>query len=136
PGLLRTIAHRLAGEDAGLPVEGALASFDGATGWVHSPPLEPPGLRGKVVLVDVWTYTCINWLRTLPYVRAWDAKYRDLGLTIVGVHTPEFGFERDVDNITVMDRDYGVDGPIPIDSDYGVWRAFDNHGWPAAYLAD
>jgi thiol-disulfide isomerase/thioredoxin len=136
PGLLRTIAHRLAGEDAGLPVEGTLASFDGATGWLNSPPLTPEALRGKVVLVDVWTYTCINWLRTLPYVRAWDAKYRDKGLTIVGVHTPEFGFERDVDNITVRAREFGVEWPIAIDSDYGVWRAFDNHYWPAAYLAD
>jgi thiol-disulfide isomerase/thioredoxin len=136
PGLLRSLAHRLAGDELALPDEGPLASFGGATGWLNSPPLTPEGLRGRVVLVDVWTYTCINWLRTLPYVRAWDAKYRDAGLTIVGVHTPEFGFERDVDNITVMAREFGVEYPIAIDSDYGVWRALDNHYWPAAYLAD
>ena len=133
---LRSFAHRLAGEDQGIPDEGPLAAFDGATGWLNSEPLTPEGLRGRVVLVDVWTYTCINWLRTLPYVRAWDAKYRELGLTIVGVHTPEFGFERDVDNIVAAARAFGVTWPIAIDSEYGVWRAFDNHFWPAAYVAD
>ena len=136
PGLIRSLAHRLAGDQQELPVEGRLASFAGATGWLNSDPLTPDGLRGRVVLVDVWTYTCINWLRTLPYVRAWDAKYRDAGLTIVGVHTPEFGFERDVENITRETRGFGVEYPVAIDSDYGVWRAFDNHYWPAAYLAD
>jgi thiol-disulfide isomerase/thioredoxin len=136
PGLLRSLAHRLAGDAAELPVEGRLASFDGATGWLNSEPLTPEGLRGRVVLVDFWTYTCINWLRTLPYVRAWAAKYADAGLTIVGVHTPEFGFERDVDNITVRSRDFGVEYPVAIDSQYGVWGAFANHFWPAVYLAD
>jgi thiol-disulfide isomerase/thioredoxin len=135
-GLLRSLAHRLAGDEGVLPVEGRLPSFGGATGWLNSEPLGPEGLRGRVVLVDVWTYTCINWLRTLPYVRAWAAKYRDAGLTVVGVHTPEFGFERDVDNITARARDFGVEYPIAIDSDYGVWQALDNHFWPAAYLAD
>ena len=100
PGLIRSLAHRLAGEQLALPVEGRLAPFSGATGWLNSEPLTPEGLRGRVVLVDFWTYTCVNWLRTLPYVRAWAAKYADAGLTVVGVHTPEFGFERDVDNIT------------------------------------
>ena len=104
PGLIRSIAHRLAGEPLALPVEGRLASFDGATGWLNSDPLTPEGLRGRVVLVDFWTYTCVNWLRTLPYVRAWAAKYADAGLTVVGVHTPEFGFERDVDNIVARRR--------------------------------
>src|SRR5262245_14784067 len=136
PGLLRSLAHRLAGDELSLPIEGPLASFDGATGWLNSPPLTPEGLRGRVVLADVWTYTCINWLRTLPYVRAWDAKYREHGLTIVGVHTPEFGFERDADNIVAAARAFGVTWPIAIDSDYGVWRALDNHFWPAAYVAD
>jgi thiol-disulfide isomerase/thioredoxin len=136
PSLLRSIVHRLAGDEVALPIEGELASFGGATGWLNSPPLTPESLRGRVVLVDVWTYTCINWLRTLPYVRAWAAKYADAGLTVVGIHTPEFGFERDVDNITVRAREFGVEYPIAIDSDYGVWRAFDNHYWPAAYLAD
>jgi thiol-disulfide isomerase/thioredoxin len=136
PGLLRSLAHHLAGDDAELPVEGHLASFDGATGWLNSEPLTPQGLRGRVVLVDFWTYTCINWLRTAPYVRAWDAKYRDLGLTVIGVHTPEFGFEHDVDNVVARSRGFGVEYPIAIDSDYGVWQGFDNHFWPAVYIAD
>ena len=136
PGLLRSIAHRLAGDSVELPVEGHLPSFDGATGWLNSEPLTPKGLRGRVVLVDFWTYTCINWLRTLPYVRAWAAKYRDLGLTVIGVHTPEFGFERNVDNVIAQSRTFGVDYPIAIDGDYGVWQAFANHFWPALYIAD
>ncbi len=136
PGLLRSLAHRLAGDEAELPVEGHLASFDGATGWLNSKPLTPEGLRGRVVAVDFWTYTCINWLRTAPYVRAWDAKYRALGLTVIGVHTPEFGFERDVDNVAARSRDFRVEYPIAIDSDYGVWQAFSNHFWPALYIAD
>jgi thiol-disulfide isomerase/thioredoxin len=136
PGLLRSLAHRLAGDPAELPVEGHLPSFEGATGWLNSEPLAPDGLRGRVVLVDFWTYTCINWIRTLPYVRAWAAKYAEAGLTVVGVHTPEFGFERDLDNIVTQTRDFGVEYPVAIDSDYGVWRAFDNHFWPALYLAD
>jgi thiol-disulfide isomerase/thioredoxin len=136
PGLIRSIAHRLAGELLALPVEGRLASFDGATGWLNSDPLTPEGLRGRVVLVDFWTYTCINWLRTLPYVKAWDAKYRGQGLTVIGVHTPEFGFERTVDNIVTQSRNFGVEYPVAIDSDYGVWRAFSNHFWPAVYIAD
>jgi thiol-disulfide isomerase/thioredoxin len=136
PGLIRSIAHRLAGEQPDLPVEGRLPSFAGATGWLNSPPLTPEALRGRVVLVDVWTYTCVNWLRTLPYVRGWAAKYADAGLTVVGVHTPEFGFERDVENIVAQSRTFGVAYPIAIDSDYGVWRALDNHFWPALYLAD
>jgi hypothetical protein len=135
-GLLRTLAHRLAGDAAELPTEGRLAPFTGATGWLNSEPLTPEGLRGRVVLVDFWTYTCINWIRTLPYVRAWDAKYSDAGLTIVGVHTPEFGFERDLDNIVAHTRGFGAGYPVAIDSDYGVWRAFANHFWPAVYLAD
>ena len=136
PGLLRSFVHRLGGDSAPLPVEGLLAPFDEATGWLNSGPLTPEGLRGRVVLVDFWTYTCVNWLRTLPYRRAWDAKYRDHGLTIVGVHTPEFGFERDVDNIARESRRFGVGYPVAIDSDYAIWRAFDNHYWPALYLAD
>ena len=136
PGLVRSIAHRLAGDRLALPVEGRLASFDGATGWLNSEPLTPEGLRGRVVLVDFWTYTCVNWLRTLPYVRAWAVKYADAGLTVIGVHTPEFGFERNLDNIVAHSRTFGVKYPIAVDSDYGVWRAFDNHFWPAVYIAD
>jgi thiol-disulfide isomerase/thioredoxin len=136
PGLVRSIAHRLAGDQIALPVEGRLASFAGATGWLNSEPLTPEGLRGRVVLVDFWTYTCVNWLRTLPYVRAWAAKYRDDGLTVIGVHTPEFGFERDIENIVAQSRTFGVEYPIAVDSDYVVWRAFANHYWPAVYIAD
>ena len=134
--LIRSIAHRLAGEAPELPIEGRLARFDGATGWLNSAPLTPDGLAGRVVLVDFWTYTCVNWLRTLPYLRAWHAKYGAAGLTIVGAHTPEFGFERDVDNIAAETRALGVEYPVAIDSDYGVWGAFANHYWPAVYLAD
>ena len=136
PGLIRSIAHRLAGDHLALPVEGRLAGFAGATRWLNSEPLTPKGLRGRVVLVDFWTYTCVNWLRTLPYRRAWAAKYADAGLTVVGVHTPEFGFEHDLDNVTAQTRDLGVEYPVAVDNDYAVWRAFDNRFWPALYLAD
>ena len=136
PGLLGALAHRLAGDPAGLPDEGPLASFEGATGWLNSPPLTPAGLRGRVVLINFWTYTCINWLRTLPYVSAWAAKYADQGLTIVGVHTPEFDFEHDRPNVVTQARALKVTYPIAVDDDYGVWRAFSNHYWPAIYLAD
>ena len=116
--------------------EGHLPGFDGATGWLNSPPLTVAGVEGKVVLVDFWTYTCINWLRTLSYVRAWAEKYHDRGLVTVGVHTPEFPFEQDIDNISQAVKDMGIEYPIAIDSDYRVWRAFSNHYWPAVYLAD
>jgi thiol-disulfide isomerase/thioredoxin len=119
-----------------LPVEGTLPSFDGATGWLNSPPLTPAELRGKVVLVNFWTYTCINWLRQLPYVRAWAAKYADHGLVVLGVHTPEFGFEHNGDNVRRAVKDMRVDYPVAIDNDYAVWRAFDNYYWPALYFAD
>jgi thiol-disulfide isomerase/thioredoxin len=136
PGLIRSIAHRLAGELPALPTEGRLASFDGSTDWLNSEPLTPDGLRGRVVLVDFWTYTCVNWLRTLPYVRAWAAKYKKAGLTVIGVHTPEFGFERNIDNVAAQSRNLGVEYPIAVDSDYAIWRAFENHYWPAVYIAD
>jgi thiol-disulfide isomerase/thioredoxin len=92
-----------------LPIEGELPALDGATGWLNSEPLTPSGLRGKVVLIDIWTYTCINWLRTLPYVRAWAEKYKDQGLVVVGVHSPEFGFEHDLDNVRRAAKDMKVD---------------------------
>jgi hypothetical protein len=136
PGLIRSFAHRLAGDAAELPVEGHLPKFEGATSWLNTEPLTPEGLRGRVVLVDFWTYTCINWLRTAPYVRAWDATYGDRGLTVIGVHTPEFGFERDIDNVVARSRDFGVEFPVAVDSDYGVWQAFANQFWPAVYIAD
>jgi thiol-disulfide isomerase/thioredoxin len=136
PGLIRSIAHHLAGDERELPVEGRLASFEGATGWLNSDPLRPEDLRGRVVLVDFWTYTCVNWLRTLPYLRAWAAKYKDDGLTMIGVHTPEFGFERNIDNVIAQSRNLDVEYPIAVDSDYAVWGAFANHFWPAVYIAD
>jgi len=119
-----------------LPREGALPPFGGATGWLNSPPLMSEELRGSVVLVDFWTYTCINWLRTLGYVRAWFEKYRDQGLVVIGVHTPEFPFERDVDNVRQAAKDMRVEYPIALDSDYEVWNAFANRYWPAVYIAD
>jgi thiol-disulfide isomerase/thioredoxin len=121
---------------AALAVEGHLPGFDGATGWLNSSPLTPAELRGRVVLVDFWTYTCINWLRTLAFVRAWAAKYRALGLVVIGVHTPEFPFEREVDNVREAAKDMRVEYPIALDSDYQVWSAFANRYWPAVYLAD
>jgi thiol-disulfide isomerase/thioredoxin len=121
---------------ARLPVEGELPSLDGATGWLNSPPLTPAGLRGKVVLVGFWTYTCINWLRQLPYLRAWAGKYADHGLVVIGVHTPEFGFERNPDNVRRAVEDMKIGYPVALDSNYGVWTAFDNHYWPALYFAD
>ena len=123
-------------EAGALPFEGQLAEFDGATGWLNSSPLSPADLRGQVVLVDFWTYTCINWLRTLGYVRAWAEKYEDQGLVVVGVHTPEFPFERDVDNVREAAKEMSVEYPIALDSDYAVWQAFGNHYWPAVYIAD
>jgi thiol-disulfide isomerase/thioredoxin len=121
---------------AKLRAETHLPGFDGATGWLNSEPLTPEGLRGKVVLVDFWTYTCINWLRTLGYVRAWHEKYRDQGLVVVGVHTPEFPFEHDADNVRWAAQDERVEYPIALDPDYAVWRAFSNNYWPAVYIAD
>ena len=135
-GVFRSIAHRLSGDTRALPDEGRLGSFDRATGWLGTEPLTPESLRGRVVLVDFWTYTCVNWLRTLPYLRAWDAKYRHAGLTIVGVHTPEFGFEADPVNVEAHSRELGVEYRVVVDSDYGVWNEFANHYWPAVYLAD
>jgi thiol-disulfide isomerase/thioredoxin len=119
-----------------LPVEGHLPGFDGATQWLNSPPLTAAGLRGHVVLVDFWTFTCINWLRTLPYRRAWADRYKDHGLVLIGVHTPEFDFEHDLDNVRQQVKDLGVDYPVAVDNDYAIWTAFDNHYWPALYVVD
>ena len=121
---------------ARLPVEGELPSLDGATGWLNSEPLTPGGLRGKVVLVNFWTYTCINWLRQLPYVRAWAEKYSSQGLAVIGVHTPEFSFEHNADNVRRAVQDMRITYPVATDNNYAVWLAFDNHYWPALYFAD
>jgi hypothetical protein len=121
---------------ARLPAEGELPSFGGATGWLNSPPLTAAGLHGQAVLVSFWTYTCINWLRQLPYLRAWAGKYSGQGLVVVGVHTPEFGFERNADNVSRAVREMRIQYPVAIDSEYAVWSAFDNHYWPALYFAD
>jgi thiol-disulfide isomerase/thioredoxin len=121
---------------ARLPDEGGRPSFDGATGWLNSPPLAADELGGQVILVSFWTYTCINWLRQLPYLRAWAEKYAGHGLTVVGVHTPEFGFEHDPANVRRAVRDMRIDYPVAIDNDYAVWTAFANHYWPALYFAD
>jgi thiol-disulfide isomerase/thioredoxin len=119
-----------------LPVEGRMPSLDSATEWVNSPPLTAADLRGHVVLVHFWTYTCINWLRSLAYLRAWADKYQDQGLIVVGVHTPEFDFEHDLDNVRRAVKDLRVDYPVAIDSDYAIWNAFGNRYWPAFYFVD
>lgn len=121
---------------ASLPVEGMLPSFEGAVAWLNSPPLTPSGLRGRVVVVQFWTYTCINWLRTQAYYRAWSARYRNKGLVTIAVHTPEFGFEHDLDNVRAASEARKIDYPVAVDSDYGVWQAFGNRYWPALYFVD
>jgi len=119
-----------------LRVEGGFPSLGGATEWLNSPPLTAADLHGKVVLVDFWTYSCINWLRTLPYVRAWAEKYKNQGLVVIGVHSPEFEFEKNVENVRRAAKDMRVDYPVAIDSDHAIWRAFKNDYWPALYFVD
>ena len=135
-GVMGSAVPQMACAAVGLPDEGPIPPLSGATDWLNSPPLTPASLRGKVALIDFWTYTCVNWLRTLPYVRAWAEKYRDQGLLVVGVHTPEFPFEKDMENVRWAAKEMDVNYPIAVDSDYSVWQAFDNHYWPAVYLAD
>jgi hypothetical protein len=119
-----------------LPVEGRLGSFDGATEWLNSEALTAAGLDGSVALVNFWTYTCVNWLRQLPYLRAWADRYGEHGLVLVGVHTPEFSFEHDTDNIRRAVAADDIRYPVAVDSAYAVWEAFGNHYWPALYFAD
>lgn len=119
-----------------LPVEGNLPPLDGAVQWLNSPPLDAQALKGKVVLVDFWTYSCINCLRTLPYLKAWAEKYRDQGLVVIGVHAPEFAFERNVGNVSKAMKDLGINYPVAIDNEFRIWRAFNNEYWPAHYFAD
>jgi len=123
----------LSGQRAG---DSELASLERANAWLNSPPLTAADLRGKVVLIDFWTYTCINWRRTLPYIRAWSEKYRNQGLVVVGVHAPEFSFEKDLSNVRQAVKDMQIDYPIAVDSNHVIWRAFDNQYWPALYFID
>ena len=121
---------------AALPVEGQFPSLNGAVEWINSPPLTAEGLRGKVVLVDFWTYSCINCLRSLPYARAWAEKYKDQGLVVIGVHSPEFAFEKQLPNVRRAVKDLHVDYPVAVDNDWKIWRAFNNNYWPAHYFID
>ena len=130
PGMMQVSA------EPALPVEGRLPPLTGAVEWLNSPPLTADALRGKVVLIDVWTYSCINCLRTLPYVKAWAQKYRDQGLVVIGVHAPEFAFERNVDNVRKATHDLGIDYPVAIDNNFAIWRALNNQYWPAHYFVD
>jgi thiol-disulfide isomerase/thioredoxin len=126
---LHTAAERLGGESQ-------IPSLDGATEWLNSPTLTMDDLRGKVVLFQFGTYTCINWIRTLPYIRAWANRYEDQGLVVIGLQTPEFSFEHDVDNVRQALKAMRVEYPVAVDNDYAIWDAFDNHYWPALYLID
>ena len=119
-----------------LPMEGTFPSLAGATQWLNSPPLTTESLRGKVVLVDFWTYSCINCIRALPYVRGWADKYKDHGLVVIGVHAPEFAFEKDPANVAKAIKDLGVDYPVALDNDYAIWKGFNNEYWPAHYFID
>ena len=113
-----------------------MPQLDGATEWLNSEPLDPAELHGHVVLVNFWTLTCINWLRQEPYVRAWSQAYRDDGLVVIGVHTPEFSFEHEIDLVRQATKEREIDYPVAVDNDYGIWSAFDNHYWPALYFVD
>jgi thiol-disulfide isomerase/thioredoxin len=113
-----------------------MPSLDGATGWLNSEALGPAELRGHAVLVNFWTLTCINWLRQEPYVRAWSRAYRDAGLIVIGVHTPEFSFEHDIEGVRQAVKEREIDYPVALDNDYAIWSAFDNHYWPALYFID
>lgn len=144
-GLEQSLVNRVIGNKnekvgetniAQLPIEGDLPSLDGAVQWLNSPPLTAESLRGKVVLIDFWTYSCINCLRTLPYLTAWADKYRDQGLVVIGVHAPEFAFEQEVGNVTKAMKKLGINYPVAIDNDFKIWRAFDNQYWPAHYFVD
>ena len=132
----RNVAQQMAPKSAQLLIEGEFPSLGGATEWLNSPPLTAAGLRGKVVLIDFWTYSCINWRRSLPYVRAWAEKYKNQGLVVIGVHSPEFEFEKNADNVRWAAKDMRIDYPIAIDSDQAIWRAFRNDYWPALYFID
>jgi cytochrome c biogenesis protein CcdA/thiol-disulfide isomerase/thioredoxin len=136
-GLVRVSDNRAAPPPAReLRVEGRFPSLAGATEWINSAPLAPEALRGKVVLVDFWTYSCINCLRTLPYLRAWAEKYKDAGLVVIGVHSPEFAFEKKPANVRKAVKDLDIGFPVALDNDFAIWRGFDNQAWPAFYFID
>jgi thiol-disulfide isomerase/thioredoxin len=132
----RNMLWRTSSEASTLPVEGRTPSLAAATAWLNSQPLSAADLHGKVALIQFWTYTCINWLRTAPYVRAWAEKYKDQGLVVIGVHTPEFSVEKDLDNVRRATKEQKVNYPVAVDNDYVIWRAFDNNYWPAFYIVD
>jgi cytochrome c biogenesis protein CcdA/thiol-disulfide isomerase/thioredoxin len=135
-GPRQTASAPLPAAGAALPVEGQMPSLAGATAWINSPPLTAESLKGKVVLVDFWTYSCINCLRSLPYVEAWARKYKDQGLVVIGVHAPEFAFEQDLGNVRRAVRDLGVTDPVAVDNNRAIWRGFNNIYWPAHYFID
>src|SRR5271169_2482751 len=134
PPMMQQAQPEVQAED--FPDEGGMPSLSGAVQWLNSPPLTPEALKGKVVVVDFWTYSCINCLRSIPYVRAWAEKYKDEGLVVIGVHTPEFAFEKNVDNVKKAVHVMKLPYPIAVDSDYAIWRGFNNHYWPALYFVD
>src|SRR5271165_5703784 len=119
-----------------LSRQGTIPSLAGATAWLNTEPLTVGALRGRAVIVDFWTLTCINWLRTEPYVRAWSRAYREDGLVVIGVHTPEFSFEHEIERVRTAIEERDIDYPVALDNDYEIWRAFDNHYWPALYFID
>jgi thiol-disulfide isomerase/thioredoxin len=129
-------AQSASAKASSVPVEGEIPSLAGATGWINTSPLTSADLHGKVVLVEFWTYTCINWLRTHAYVRAWAQKYKDHGLVVIGAHTPEFPFERELENVQRAAHDMKIGYPIAIDSNYAIWNSFKNNYWPAFYFID
>jgi thiol-disulfide isomerase/thioredoxin len=131
-----TMVQQVTSRETRLPIEGELPSLGGATGWLNSAALTAADLRGKVVLFDFWTYTCINWLRALPYTRAWAEKYKDQGVVVIGVHTPEFSVEHDPAGVARAAKQLRVEYPIAIDNDYAIWGAFENQYWPALYVVD
>jgi thiol-disulfide isomerase/thioredoxin len=133
-GIRVPFLHGLLSGQLGSQTE--LASLERANEWLNSPPLTPPALRGKVVLIDFWTYTCINWLRTAPYVRAWAEKYKDQGLVVIGVHAPEFTFEKNINNVRWAVKEMRIDYPVAVDNEHTIWRAFKNRYWPALYFVD
>ena len=133
-GIRVPFLHGLLSGQSGSQTE--LASLERANEWLTSPPLTASALRGKVVLIDFWTYTCINWLRTAPYVRAWAEKYKDQGLLVIGVHAPEFTFEKNINNVRWAVKEMRIDYPVAVDNEHTIWRAFKNRYWPALYFVD